>query len=68
MALQAKKRVIIERLRMERNGGLVTYLGGGVEDRKRVESKISFLLVEPSPIGFGSKGFSLRKKPNVENS
>tara|TARA_B100001093_G_scaffold427064_1_gene421242 strand:- start:319 stop:513 length:195 start_codon:yes stop_codon:yes gene_type:complete len=61
MALQAKKRVIIERLRMERNGGLVPYLGGGVEDRKRVEPKISFLLVEPSAIGIGSKGFSIRK-------
>ena len=67
MALKAKKRVIIERLRMERKSGFVSYLGGGVEDRKRVESKISFLLVEPSPIGFGSKGFSLRKKPNVES-
>ena len=53
---------------MERRRWYVSYLGVGVEDRKRVESKISFLLVEPSPIGFVSKGFSLRKKPNVENS
>ena len=59
MALQAKKRVIIDRLCMERNSGVVSYLGGGVEDRKRVESKISFLLVEPNPMGLGSKGYSL---------
>ena len=52
---------------MERNSGAVSYLGGGVEDRKRVESKLSFLLAEPSPIGFGSKRFSLQKKPNVES-
>ena len=51
---------------MEKNGGFLSYLGGGVEDRKRVESKLSFLFVKPSPTGLGTKGFR-SKKPNVEN-
>ena len=33
----------MDRLRIERNLGLVSFLGRSVEDRKRVESKISFL-------------------------
>ena len=39
----------------------LSYLGGGVEDRKRVESKLSFLFVKPSPIGVETKGFRSEK-------